>query len=288
MVHLPAEILHPILCDARYDRVRTYLAPLATVNRHWKSVVEGILWKDITIDSSRRIFRNEIDDFQRLFSADPSRRSLLQTLRFRVDEFIWDMKCCKMSKYHVSDDGLSDSEESESGDDTDADVAPTPCRRSSLEAYDDRVWPMETRVSALRRENAELFARLQRLWTEIADWRADARLTEIQFIMENASECRFLGNYYQTDARSERVVAIQDWLSSSEVSQLPLLPTVQTFSVSDWGCRSKMWPVLLGLKLANSLPSLKELTIHGEDNERAWPHFYRQIREGEWCRSLVG
>jgi hypothetical protein len=283
MVHLPAEILHSILWHARYVRGHnTSLAPLATVNRHWKSVVEGILWKDITIDNRRRIFGNEIDEFQRLFNADSSRRSLLQTLEFRVDEFIWDIKRCKMYDRCNSDYEWSDSEGSESGDDAEVDVAPTPCRRSSLEAYDDRVWPMETRVSALRRENAELFARLKRLWTEISDWGADARVTEIRFDMENAAECRFLGSYYQLDARSEGVVAIQDWLGSFEIPQLPLLPTVQTFTVHDWEHRSNMWPVLLGLKIANSLPSLKELTIHGEDLERAWPHFYWQIREGGW------
>jgi hypothetical protein len=276
MAYLPAEILHAVLQHLNHR----YLAPLATVNRHWQRVVEGIIWKSLRFDTRRNI-KDDIGEFRRLLNETPGRRALLQELWFVVEDYLVE----SLPGNYDSESEDSDSAESELDDGVNVDVTVAPRGQSTEEGACRKLSSMEERVPALRRENARLFGFLKSVWDELSGWGDDARLTEIKFRIEYTTVCRFLRNGYKSDELTERIISVGQWFSPPDFPRLPLLPTVQRFTM--YALRCDMWPVLLGFKIANTLPSLEMLIIHGNDLERAWPNFHMQLREGECIPSAI-
>jgi hypothetical protein len=278
MVHLPTEILDTILREfIKYTRYPTlkktyHLAPLATVNSQWRSAVESILWKRLMLTVS------DINEFRRHFYESPSRRFLLQEIWLRVGYYI-DVpryRKVRLRNYDDSDSEDSDFAQSHSGDSIT--MGSTGCQQYGNGAADRKTSVMEKRIRALRRDNARLFGYLKIMWDEISEWGDDARLIEITFHITETKIYHFLGRYFQPDAAAERLVAVEQWLSPLDFPQLPLLPTVKTFTLDESQC--DLWSLLIGCKIANTLPSLETLALDSGDRERAWPHLFEQMREG--------
>jgi hypothetical protein len=143
MVHLPTEILDAILREfIKYTRYPTlkktyHLAPLATVNSQWRSAVESILWKRLTLTARDAI------EFQRHFHECPRRRSQLQRVFLLVGYYI-DVpryRKVRLRDYDNSDSEDPDFAQSQSGDGIT--MGPTGCQQYGNGAADRKTSVME-------------------------------------------------------------------------------------------------------------------------------------------------
>jgi hypothetical protein len=305
MVHLPTEILHPILWELHCTwGVR--IAPLATVNHHWQSVVENILWENLSITTKK------IESFISFTHGRYTRQHAVRSIYFEAKYFQ------KPAQIALSSEGTrsqeSDGEKEGSLDDCDEHSINTEASCEGMDgrgkdntndegsssdeednseanrsSYDSDVESIRYELIAnarsfwaFRTEHMRFMNDIYALWTEIASWDARLRVREIKIVVHGWSMYKHLGPGFRDYNVVQHHLHEENWLNAPDAPLLPVLHTVEKFIFKpEVNTDVGWWTAIVGCHIASSLAGLEDLEIRSDDWERRWSHVRRECRESE-------
>lgn len=267
---LPNELLHNILLIYMRVANSSRLGHLATVNRQWQAVTERIICKSLAISPT------DFENFDRYFNTNAERRRSLQHLYIKTGDFFRKSD----PKLNTNETGSEISEEDclsrDGSDDFSADEDDSVSQRDN--ARDDNT--PEKRIAALKEEHDRFFLMMKQLWDVLYQWGNDLKLTSICLRVSSQSIYYFLGSEFQSSIASEHL-PYDDWIDSTILSSMPSLHSVKELTQS-WSQGMDVWPALVIASIARTLPSLEELELLADDDDREWPHIRKQLREGTY------
>ena len=241
MVYLPPEILGHIVdfVTGREGQDDTghapKLAPLATINNVWQSVVESRIWHSIVLNAS------DLFSLRCYMASRPTRRRSLRKLRICWTDLF--------------------KEETNSED-------------------------AQKRFQVFINEEKRFNNSITAVWGELASWKEDLMVTELELHFEGGRIYDLLGPPF----RKKSMINMDEILSTFEnrtLVELPSLQSVKTlFSSSEhWGSGIDIWTATRAISVSSSLPQLLTLSVLGSDEETWWPTVRKHLREGEFIQA---
>lgn len=242
-LHLPSEIITIIVTELgdpyKPFNKKLALAPLASINREWQLVVEGILWRKLTIHN------DELEVF-RARCTSVTRRHALRWLH------VWFSGIFE-NGYDEDDDGVV-------VDFEDPDIFGSFAHRNA----------------AFKHENRRFFQQVASIWEELASWGEELRLRRMGIYVEGESVYQLLGRSFREPEVAQEHLSYD--ASLKELTQLPLLPTVTWLDVGAAPVID-LWPAIVACKIANSLPNLHDFNVDTIDLQKTWPSARCQFRK---------
>jgi hypothetical protein len=267
MSHLPVEILDLIIRDLRPHHGQK-LAPLATINRHWQSAVEAILWGHIEVMTA------DIDLFK-IFCQTRTRKQAVKHIIFNAEYF----------KQLVEQGSMSDDEDVAGYGKYGQDKIPG----SYMVQEEDKLVDTEPRcdrnngscqgarhsLSAIQAEKFRFFYDTRKIWVTLAR----TEVQSIQIIVDGCSFYEHLGLKFWSHDGFQTFLCAKDWLG--QCPTLPVLLSVEVFiKEPKFNTDVDLWTAIAGCAIARTLPALKELKVMGDDRDRRWVGVKRECREG--------
>lgn len=283
MVNLPIEIIDHILREYKGDRLPCILLPLVSINRSWQAVVESHLWTYL------RIRPQEIGCFRAAFNKNPRRRRALKYLDIRF-EFYFAQGYRPRHDPASPDDGNSDEETSNEGDDDPCKICPRGQCQRNKDPFGDEAYvgvksgenmPPPRGLAATRTEHERFFREVKAIWDELASWKEDLQLPDIQFYFFGRSIYDSLGPEICEDSSLNNKALLE----FPKASMLPSLTSVKSLRVrEELNYEIDLWPATVACNITSSLPMLECLDIMGVDNWRLWPLARRNLRHSKDTR----
>jgi hypothetical protein len=287
MVHLPAEILHQILSELYHGKEYIRIAPLATVNRHWQGVVEGILWRRFSISVS------DVMTFNAHFQAIPERRQHLRILLYSLDGYFRNpfikKETSSVEDSNESSDGEyeEDEQDKEHGnydDEEEHGEESVPVNEQDGQDWDSlNEGVIFTRFLAFQKEHFRFFEELKLLWDVLASWEEALSVTSIKLFITAQCIYTLLGPAFRDADIVREYLSDNMWLNSPCLAQLPLFLSVKKLKLELDLSRqpaAAVWPQVVACKLASTLPALDTLeTSQDNDLDWRWYHARKYFRE---------
>ncbi|UPX17371.1 uncharacterized protein EKO05_0007732 [Ascochyta rabiei] len=209
MPHLPVEILDQIIRDLPF-RYGQKLAPLATINRHWQSAVEAILWRHIQVTTA------DIDLFS-LFYQTRTRRQAVKHIVFNAQYF----EQLAEQESTSGDDDVADYGKPDYDENTGGDTIQKEDELVNTEPRCDRnkgsYQSARHLLSAVQAEHFRFFHDTSNLWVTLAR----AEVKSIRIIVDGYSLYEHLGLKFRDHDGFQTSLCAKDWLE-----QCPTLPVL--------------------------------------------------------------
>lgn len=278
MADLPNEIIHQILREYQGETF-TCVLPLACINRSWQAVAESYLWQYL------RIRPRQIGCFRAAFSKNPRRRRALKSLDIRFEYYF-------AQEYRPRQEPTSpDTGDEESSDEDDNDPCKV-CPRGQCTRDEDpfhvrgksgeNVSPLR-RLASTRTEHDRFFREVKTIWDELASWKEDLHVTDIQFYLYGRSIYDSFGQEICEGGSLDNTALLE----FPEATMLPSLTSVKSLRVrEETNYEIDLWPATVACNITSSLPMLECLDIMGVDNWRLWPLARRNLRHSK-CACLM-
>lgn len=134
------------------------------------------------------------------------------------------------------------------------------------------------RLARTRTEHDRFFREVKTVWDELASWKEDLHVTDIQFYLYGRSLYDSFGQEI-CEGGSLDNKALLEFL---EDSMLPSLTSVKSLRVrEETNYEIDLWPATVACNITSSLPMLECLDIMGVDNWRLWPLARKNLRHSK-------
>lgn len=134
------------------------------------------------------------------------------------------------------------------------------------------------RLARTRTEHDRFFREVKTVWDELASWKEDLHVTDIQFCLYGRSLYDSFGQEI-CEGGSLDNNALLEFL---EDSMLPSLTSVKSLWVrEETNYEIDLWPATVACNITSSLPMLECLDIMGVDNWRLWPLARKILRHSK-------
>ena len=146
----------------------------------------------------------------------------------------------------------------------------------------------QERFEAFLEQEYSFYTSLISLWEELVSWGTDLNVSKIAIGLINAgSVYEMLGPRFGV-RNSPAFDAVWSKFSrrTTYIQNLPHLPTVKRLVVHA-SHRIDLWPAIMAVSIAASLPNLDSLAIADHDLAKWWPRARKQLRDGNTTSLLL-